>query len=292
MIPTSFGLVAAVLSVFLAGPARAESAVGPQGPEGTPYRRQLWLIPSPERGVSMRALVFRPPGEGPFPLVVINHGTPQSAAHRVNLPAPVFTAASQWFAERGFAVVVPQRLGHGETGGPFLEDRGRCADPDYRRAGFGAARSIEAAIAYMTAQSFVRGTGIILVGQSAGGWGSLALASRNPSTVTAVINFAGGRGGRASDQPGNNCAPDRLVATAGLFGKTSRVPTLWIYTENDSYIGPALSKQMANAYRTAGGRIEFHLLPPFGSDGHRLLAAREGVPVWSPIVEKFLAGLK
>jgi dienelactone hydrolase len=110
--------------------------------------------------------------------------------------------------------------------------------------------------------------------------------------ITAVVNFAGGRGGRASDQPGNSCAPNRLVATAGLFGKTARIPTLWIYTENDSYVAPALSKQMADAYRAAGGRIEFHLLPAFGSDGHRLLASREGVPIWGPIVEKFLAGLK
>jgi dienelactone hydrolase len=289
MIRTRLGLVAAALVVLTIGLVRAESVAGPQGTEEGPYRRQLWLIPSPERGVSMRALVFRPPGEGPFPLVVINHGTLQSMARRMSLSAPVFAAASRWFVERGFSVVVPQRLGHGETGGSYLEDRGRCADPDYRQAGLGAARSIEAAIAYMTAQPFVQGTGIILVGQSGGGWGSLALASSNPPKIKAVINFAGGR---AADQPDSNCIPERLVATAALFGKTARIPTLWIYTENDSYFAPALSKRMADAYRAAGGRIEFHLLPAFGSDGHRLLASREGVPIWSPIVEKFLAGLK
>jgi dienelactone hydrolase len=285
-------LFGAVLLWHGAALLHSESVGAPQGPEETPNRRQLWLIPSSERGVEMRALVFRPPGEGPFPLVVINHGTVQSAARRIDLRAPAFTAAAEWFVGRGYAVVVPQRLGHGETGGPYLESHGACADPDYRQAGLGGARSIEAVVAHMTAQPFVRKTGVILLGQSAGSWGALAMASRNPPTVRAVINFAGGRGGRAQDRPNNNCAAERLIATAGIFGKTARIPTLWIYTENDSYFAPAISKRMADAYRAAGGRVEFHLLPAFGGDGHWLLVASEGIPIWGPIVEKFLAGLK
>ena len=285
-------LLAVVLLWHAVAPLHSKSVAAPQGPEEAPNRRQLWLIPSSEPGLGMRALVFRPPGEGPFPLAVINHGTIQSAARRLDLRAPAYAAAAEWFVERGYAVVVPQRPGHGETGGPYLENHGGCADPDYRQAGFGAARSIEAAIGYMTAQPFVRKTGIILVGQSGGGWGSLAIASRNPPAIRAVINFAGGRGGRAQDRPNNNCAPDRLVATAGLFGKTARIPTLWIYAENDSYFAPAISKRMADAYRAGGGRVEFHLLPAFGSEGHLLLASRDGLPIWSPIVVKFLAGLK
>jgi dienelactone hydrolase len=285
-------LLAVVPLWLIVASLHSESVAAPQGPEDGPNRRQLWLIPSSERGVDMRTLVFRPPGDGPFPLVVLSHGTIQSEARRIDLRAPLYGAAAQWFVGRGYAVVVPQRPGHGETGGPYLEYHGSCADPDYRKAAFGTARSVEAAIAYMTAQPFVRKTGIILVGQSGGAWGSLALASRNPPAVRAVINFAGGRGGRAQDKANNNCAPDRLIATAGLFGKTARLPTLWIYTENDSYFAPAISKRMAETYRAAGGRIEFHLLPAFGSDGHRLLPSSEGVPIWSPIVEKFLAGLK
>jgi dienelactone hydrolase len=288
----SLGFLAATLLALSALPLPAESVGGPQGPEDGPYRRQPWLIPSPERGVAMHAMVFRPAGPGPFPLVVINHGTAQSALWRAILPVAEFAAAAQWFVARGYAVVVPQRLGHGETGGPYLEDQRGCDDADFPSAGFGAARSIEAAIAYMTAQPFVRRTGVIVVGHSAGAWGALALASRNPPAVRAVISFAAGRGGWASNRPNSNCAPARLVETAGLFGKTTRIPTLWIYAENDSFFGPALAKQMAEAFWAAGGRIEFHLLPPFGSDGHYLLPLPGGAPVWTPIVEKFLAALK
>lgn len=83
-----------------------------------------------------------------------------------------------------------------------------------------------------------------MVGQSAGGWAAMALSSVNPPQVKAVIIFAAGRGGRVGGKPNNNCAPDRLVEATADFGRTSRVPMLWIYIENDTFFGPELSKRM------------------------------------------------
>src|SRR5262249_47510441 len=167
---------------------------GPQGPEVGPSRRQLWLLPIPGERLLMHAAVLRPPGPGPFPLAVINHGSIQSQEIRQTYELREYPLVSQWFLDRGYAVVLPLRPGHGETGGPYFEDQGRCDTPDYSRAGRRTADSIEAALAYMKAQPFVRRSGIVVVGHSAGGWGALALASRNPRAVEAVINFAGGRG--------------------------------------------------------------------------------------------------
>ena len=42
---------------------------------------------------------------------------------------------------------------------------------------------------------------------------------------------------------------------------------LWIYSSNDTYFGPELSKQVHEAFTGAGGIAEYHLLPPFGGDG-------------------------
>ncbi|MCZ7657635.1 MAG: dienelactone hydrolase family protein [Xanthobacteraceae bacterium] len=193
---------------------------------------------------------------------------------------------------RGYLVALPQRPGHGETGGPYLEDQGGCAGADHARAGLATAASIEAAIRHLTARPDVRRDGIVVLGHSAGGWGAVALTSRNPPGVAAVIGFAPGRGGRSFDRANHNCAPDRLVAAAEGFGRTARIPALWIYAENDSYFAPALARRMAAAYRGAGGRLALHLLPRFGEEGHALLAAREGVPAWGPIVAAFLANLK
>jgi dienelactone hydrolase len=222
----------------------------------------------------------------------MNHGTTQNAERRRLLPAPAFDSLAQWFVQRGFAVAVPQRPGHGETGGAFREDQGGCDDADFARAGLGAADSIAAAVAYLTAQPFVRRAGTIVAGQSAGGWDALAYASRAPAGLRAVINFAGGLGGRAWDRPDNNCAPDRLIATAADYGRTSRVPTLWVYTENDSYFSPRLSGAMAAAYRAAGGKVDYALLPAFGSDGHVMAETDGSDAAWGPVVERFLATLR
>jgi dienelactone hydrolase len=275
----------------LFGP-RAEPLAGPQTAEQGTFRRQAWLVPSGQSGVSMRTTVFRPAGPGPFPLVIVNHGTTQNPERRRLLEAPDFDSMAQWFVRRGFAVAVPQRPGHGETGGEYREDQGGCHEADFARAGRGAADSIAAAVAYLRTQSFVRRTGVIVVGQSAGGWAALTLASRAPAGVRAAIDFAGGLGGRAWDRPDNNCAPDRLIATAAEFGRTTRIPTLWIYTENDSYFAPRLSGAMAAAFRAAGGKADYELLPAFGDDGHFMAERPGSEAAWGPAVERFLAGLR
>jgi pimeloyl-ACP methyl ester carboxylesterase len=205
---------------------------------------------------------------------------------------PSYVLAAQWLLDRGFAVVLPLRPGHGETAGPYFEDQGRCDDPDYLQAGLRTAESIAAAIDYLSAQPFVRKSGVLVLGQSAGGWGGIALASRNPAAVRAVIAFAGGRGGHADDVPNNNCASERLVDAAGVFGQTARIPTLWLYAENDSYFAPALSRRMYAAFggaRDMGGRVEYHLLPAFGPEGHMLLDSDAAFGLWEPVVERFLA---
>ena len=283
--------VAGILMTLASTPglAVAQEVPGPQGPESGASRRQPWLLPIPGERLLMHAIVLRPPGAGPFPLAVINHGSIQSEQIRERYQMREYPIASQWLLAHGYAIVLPLRPGHGETGGPYFEDQGRCDSPDYRRAGLRAADSIEAAISYMTAQPFVRKSGTVVAGHSAGGWGALALASRNPEGMRAVINFAGGRGGRSENKPNHNCAPDRLIASAGEFGRSARIPTLWLYSENDSLFAPPLSRAMYEAFRGAGGRAEYHLLPAFGRDGHGFIDMADAAGLWAPIVEAFLA---
>jgi pimeloyl-ACP methyl ester carboxylesterase len=129
---------------------------------------------------------------------------------------------------------------------------------------------------------------VIVVGQSAGGWGAIALSSQNPSSVRAIITFAAGRGGRVSGKPNNNCAPDKLVEATAAFGKTSRIPMLWLYSENDTYFGPVLAERMHEAFTAAGGDAEYHMLPPVGGDGHFLIHSADAMPQWTSLVLDFL----
>lgn len=290
MVRTGAILTVGVMLVVLSAHAGSgQGAAGPQSEEEGVSGGQAWLIPSPDPAVLMHATVFRPRGSGPFGLVVINHGSVQNELRRIWAELPAFEPMATWFRERGYVVVVPERPGHGQTGGTYLEDQEGCENANYLGAGMGTAASIATTIDYMTAQAFVRRTGAVVVGQSAGGFGALALASRYPSMVRAVINFAGGRGGHADGEPGRVCAADRLVAAVGQFGRTSHAPTLWLYAQNDSYFPPALAVRMADAYRSAGGEVELHLLPPFGQDGHVLMESGDAVGIWGPLVAAFLS---
>ena len=104
-----------------------------------------------------------------------------------------------------------------------------------------------------------------------------------------MINFAGGSGGNPVERPGNPCGAGLLQDLAGDYGKTSRVPTLWIYTENDKFWGSRYPKNWFEAFRGSGGVGEFVQHPPNGDDGHSLFTRAPAL--WQPIVERFLAGV-
>src|SRR5262245_8895715 len=246
--------------------AAAQSGLGAQGQEGEPHRLQQWRVPSPDPGTPARAVLFRPSGEGPFPLAVVAHASTQNALRRAQMPQPEYRALSAWLVARGFAVLVPERPGHGATGGKYLEDQGGCDEADYARAGRATADEIAAAAGYIRKQAFIRPGGMVVIGHSAGGWGALALARENPMDIAAIIAFAPGRGGHANDFPNRVCAPHMLIAAAGEFGKAARVKVTWLVAANDSYFSPAFSKQLADAFRGAGGKAEFHVLPAHGSE--------------------------
>src|SRR6202165_3384873 len=165
-----------VLGIVCTQSAMAQTGLGAQGAEGEPNRLQQWLVPSPDPDTAAHALLFRPAGDGPFRLAVIAHATTQNVLRRAQMPQPEYRALATSLVARGFAVLVPERLGHGATGGRYLEDQGGCDEADYFRAGRATADSIMAALNYLRGQSFIRQDGAVVIGHSAGAWGALALA--------------------------------------------------------------------------------------------------------------------
>jgi dienelactone hydrolase len=257
-------------------------------------REEIWAIPST---IPMLAYLIRPIGEGPFPLLVMNHGVSLDPKERSYFPVIEFRDAAIWFARQGYVVVAPVRPGYGGTAieiperglfGLFFSGVGNCSDANFRDAGLAIASIDMWVIEYMSVQPFIKRDEIVIVGQSGGGWGAIALASQNPKSVRAIIGFAAGRGGHFNGKPNNNCAPDNLVETVAQFGRTARIPMLWIYTHNDSYFGPDLSQRLATAFRAGGGSVEYHLLPDFGGDGHFMIDSADAIKLWAPLVSKFL----
>jgi dienelactone hydrolase len=281
-----FALVA--LAAVCTQSAPAQGVFGPQGAEGAPLRRQQWRVPSPDPDTAAHALLFRPEGQGPFRLAVIAHASTQNVLRRAQMPQPEYPALAAWLVSRGFAVLVPERPGHGGTGGKYLEDQGGCDEADYARAGRATADSIAAALNYLRRQSFIRPDGAVIVGHSAGGWGALALSGENPPDLATIIVFSPGRGGHANDAPNQVCAPHTLMAAAAEFGKAARVPVTWLVAANDSYFSPELSRQLAEVFRHGGDKVDFHVLAASGGEGHWLAETEAGIRIAGPELDRAL----
>jgi dienelactone hydrolase len=180
-----------------------------------------------------------------------------------------FFSVGKWFAELGFAVAIPMRRGYGHSFTSFAEGYGSCTNPDYVGAGRASAQDIEAVVGFMRRQPGVDPNRVVLIGHSAGGWGTLAAASENPAGLAAAIVFAPGRG---STSPGQVCGGDALAAAAGSFGAAVHVPSLWIYSENDHFFSPPLAHQIFDAFQGASrAPAEFLAEPACSEDGHMLV---------------------
>lgn len=228
--------------------------------------------------------VFRPRGEGPFPLIVLSHGSPRSEQDRRTVGRQRMVAQSERFVAMGFAVLVPTRRGYGESGGEWAEAYGGCDNPDYFRAGLETARDLRAAVEAVRGKPWADMRRVVLAGQSAGGFGSVAAASTPFEGLLGVVNFAGGRGSRGPDDV---CGEAQLVEAMARYGSGARVPQLWIYSRNDRFFGPGLARRMHAAHQAAGADAQFVEAPATGLDGHGYFAT--SMDDWSPRVEAFLA---
>ena len=238
-------------------------------------------------GAQLDTQVVTPDGPGPFPVVILNHGSPRSAAARAARPA--YKAATRWFIDRGFAVLIPSRRGYGRSKGAFAEGFGSCERPDYAKAARATAADIQAVVAWARAQIWVQRDAIIPIGQSAGGFGVIALVAKKVPGVIAVINFAGGRGSPAD---GRNCSAKALREASRTFGRTATAPSLWVYSQNDRFFWPKLARGIYRAYRSESRERSLYVqLPPFGSNGHGVFSAADGPEVWGPVVSDFLRTL-
>ncbi len=239
------------------------------------------LVPKPGTfGVELETTVFRPDGDGPFPVALINHG--KAPGDPLFQERARYTVAAREFVRRGYAVVVPMRQG-------FAGSTGRYVDGGCNIAGNARyqADDLEAVIGWLRKQPWADTTRMVVIGQSHGGLTTLAFGTRETPGVRALINFAGGL-------RQNSCQWETdLVSAFGSFGGRARTPSLWFYGENDSYFGPDLVSRLYDAYTKAGGKAKLVAYGPFKNDAHGMFGSRDGVPIWLPEVERFLqeAGL-
>ena len=251
-------------------------AVGFGGPA---QALQTTVLSATVDGDAVGIQLYRPDGHGPFPLLVLSHGSPRNAADRATYGLNVMHDQANALAGRGIAVAVVLRRGYGGSG-RWAENYGGCAHPDYFTAGLASAKDVEAAVATLVKQPGIDGKRIALMGVSAGGWASVAAGSQ--LRVAGVVNFAGGRGSRGPDDV---CDEPALVSAMSRYGASSRSPEMWIYSVNDRFFGPALAHRLHDAFTSTGGRATFVTAPAYRDDGHGYI---NNIQAWMPQVTTFL----
>ncbi len=289
---------ASVLALCLLGPGVAQAqdeswqgALGDSREILADLNEEVIQIPlrgatAEEMKFPLTATLYQPPGVGPFPLVILNHGSPARGKDRDKMGRYRLIAQTREPMRRGFAVLVPMRRGYGASPGDFVESSGSCErGPDYAKAGNEGARDVLSALDYARTRRSLDTQRIVLMGQSAGGFASLAAASRAPAGLVAVVNLSGGRGGNGKD--GIPCAPEVMAQTVARYAATIRAPVLWHYVENDRYFGPVASKAWFEAFERAGGKGRYVLQPPYGVDGHLLFYKTDAIAIWSSAMDSF-----
>lgn len=233
--------------------------------------------------------VYRPPGAGPFPLVIFNHGR-ASADQRAQPTRLRYETLARYLVTKGFVVMLPTRVGYGATFGDFdPESTGGCAVMQLQAQASAASDQVLATQAYARSLPYVDANRWLVMGQSVGGLASVATVWRNPDGLLGGVNFAGGSGGNPEQRPGRPCQPQAIAEMWGSKASGARVPMLWLYWENDLYWGADQPRRWHQAWIDGGGKAHFYRLPAVGKDGHHGL--RIDMDTWVPLLDKFLAEL-
>jgi dienelactone hydrolase len=238
----------------------------------------------------IKLTVWRDDTRKASPFLVLNHGRPASSADMAKMGRQRYADNAQYFVSQGFAVFVPTRMGYGPGGGEDVEYAGDCGTRNYPPAFEAAAEQVLRAIDHARGQPYVNKARGLVVGQSYGGATAIAIAAKNPEGVVAAVNFAGGGGGNPASRPERPCSEARLRDLYAVYGRTAKLPTLWLYSENDRYWGKELPRRWFEGYVKSGGRGEFVQLRPLdpskGDDGHAIFTRDPAA--WREPFEAFL----
>src|SRR5229473_2316840 len=208
---TRASLIACALLLF------ASQAWGQDGRERRAYEEVFY----PSGKLRIQAYLYKPAGEGPFPVVIYNHG---SRPTRERVPMP-FVYVGSMLEASGYLVLVPERRGYGLSDGPtFSEVVGEDRGPRFVTGVQEETDDVLAAAEFVKTLPYADATRVGVMGWSFGGIVSVFAASRS-STFRVVVDQAGA----ALTWPRS---PDMQKALKQAAAKI-RIPLLGMVAEND-----------------------------------------------------------
>ena len=234
----------------------------------------------PSHGRDLAGYLYLPPGDGPFPCMVTNHGSTVHQGSTAICKPSVASALMSW----GIACFFPHRRGYGNSPGtPWRDevsadfgteeyDRQLCARLDAE------SDDVVAAVAWLRTLGEIRLGHIGVMGSSFGGTNTLLAAAKCPDFRCAV-EFAGG-----AMNWEHTPRLRRLMHDAAA--RLTR-PIFFVQCANDYSVGP--TRELAAGLEGTDKVFEAEVYPDFGltrDEGH--LFERDGMLVWGPDVRRFL----
>ena len=241
---------------------------------------------------TLHAVLWRPQGRGPFPAILLNHGSGRTREDLERL-GPYEQNAERLgpvFARHGYVFLYLFRRGVGLSSdqGANAVDLMNSESPAY---GLEARNALQlqlldnremgdalSALKFLRAVPYVDAKDVALVGHSFGGSLTVLMAEREPN-LRAIVVFSGA--GYSFDTSPELRA--RLLAAVDHIA----APVFFIHAENDYSLS---SGKVLDARRQQIGKPHrLKIYPPIGhtvDDGHDFLHL--GVNVWEPDVFAFL----
>ena len=301
--PAKLVAVAAAVVVCTATPAallaqtgsRPGTVAGPTSPPNHPgLTEEVTFLTI--RGLAgtyqLEALIVREAkATGRLPIALLTHGKPRFAADMAKTSAALMAWQARDLAYRGYLAVAVVRRGYGRSDGtpgkatnaPYAV----CNLADLQRYFLVESDDLDGALRTIAQRPDADGTRAIAIGASVGGGAVLALAARNPPGLAAAVNVAGAM--RITDAQGALLCPHDLpIAALASFGGNTKTPTLWVYSENDSFFPPDIARKLHAAYVAQGGVATLRIVPPLREDGHYVFERLAGREHWLAALDPFL----
>jgi dienelactone hydrolase len=262
-------------------PARGQPVAEPQS------STEVFYYSGPLR---IQAYLYRPPGNGPFPLVIYNHGSRENR-ERESRP---FSYVGRILLQNGYAVLVPERRGYGRSDGLTYTEEMRQSIGRHGAAiespGFVGRLQAESddvlsALDYIRTLPFVDRSRLGIMGWSFGGIVTMFAVSRS-GAFRAAVDQAGG----ALTWDGSAALRDALLAAAHQV----RSPVLLMVAQNDRTTASITT--LATALQAQNPATELIIYPAFtpnrnprnSAPGH-LIFSEQGSAIWENDVRGFFA---
>ncbi len=236
--------------------------------------------------LKIKGYLYRPAGTGPFPVVVVSHGSRE----RGELSQP---NRYEWLGYRlsrlGYLTFAPERRGYGGSEGEGVVG-GAGGYRSLQHGVPGEVKDVLAALDFLKGRPDVDEKRIVLVGKSLGGLVGLLVAAERPE-LRAVVSLAGGFGIGA-----RMMGPEMVFVEAELKSAARRIqiPTLLMHVENDRIVPAQFSRLVHEGLQKRGVPTVAKIYPPYKvagkeREGHALFDGVDGFSYFWKDLTTYLA---